>query len=297
MMSAHICTLIDELCRNCSMLPDFRQAPGYIPEDEMTQDVVTDYQNWNRVAQELGFPAYFQNLPLPELPNQYAHFHSTNIVAFDLLCKDALETLYTIVHHGLVPASQARIIQGEDIPLAERTATLNMHQILLLNLALAEASQALNDYDWRIAMGHRVFIDFAINRHFTRLEDLQVPLDDCSICVEPLNHHDEGEMHTAIVKTVCGHIFHERCLEGWFVSSAQGDCPFCRTLLRVTELPQVPTRQEVEEPIPEWLTILFDGVRQVVDRQDELEDERADRPGVPNEAGALVIVRRMIHQG
>ncbi|TGO26068.1 hypothetical protein BPAE_0067g00410 [Botrytis paeoniae] len=227
MMSVHTCTLRAEVCRNCRMLPDFRQAPSYQPEEAMTENDVLRYQAWNLVAETQNLQAHLHNLPLPNLLNQYAHFYSTNTVVFDSLNQSALGVLDEIVHHHLNPAFQARIINGENIPLADRIRTLNIHQILLVNYALADASQALNDDDWRIAMGYRVFINFDNPRHFTRLEDLQAVMDDCGICRDPLNHHGEGEMNRAVVKTICNHMFHERCLERWFVSSARGDCPMC----------------------------------------------------------------------
>jgi hypothetical protein len=43
----------------------------------------------------------------------------------------------------------------------------------------------------------------------------------CAICLE--------EMHTCgkVRETPCGHVFHEQCLQGWFL---QGTCcPLCRT--------------------------------------------------------------------
>ncbi|KAF5874183.1 putative ring-h2 finger protein [Botrytis fragariae] len=284
MMSAHTRTLEEEVCRNCWILLDFRQA------------LVIDqsYQTWNLVAEALDLQTHLQNLPFSSLPNQYAHFHSTNIVTFDLLNQNAMGLLYNLVHDGLDPAFQMRVTDGEDIPLVERTTALNMHQILLINQALLDASEALSDYDWRIAMGHRVFIDFANSRHFTRLVDLQAPVDDCSICVDPLNHRDEGEMNTAIVKTICNHMYHERCLEQWFVSSARGDCPYCRILLRITELPQIPIRQEVEGPLPDWLAILIECLQDVGAALETVEVERVDELGVPGDFDALGVVRHPV---
>ncbi|KAF7900713.1 uncharacterized protein EAF01_008015 [Botrytis porri] len=213
MMTVHTCNLRTEVCRNCWMLHDFRQAPSYKPEEAMTENDVLRYQDWNLVAETQDLQAYLHNLPLPNLVNQYAHFYLTNTVVFDFLNQSALRVLDEIVKHHLVPAFQARIINGENIPLADRIQTLNIRQILVLNYALAKASQALGDDDWRIAMGYRVFTNFDNSRHFTRLEDLQAVIDDCGICRNALNHHDEGEMNRALVKTICNHMFHERCLE------------------------------------------------------------------------------------
>ncbi|KAF7916566.1 uncharacterized protein EAE98_010575 [Botrytis deweyae] len=266
MMSVHTCYLRAEVCRDCWMLPDFRQAPSYQPEEAMTENDVLRYQDWNLVAETQDLQARLHSLPLPNLLNQYAHFYSTKTVVFDLLNQSALGVLDEIVHHHLVPAFQARIIDGENVPLADRIQTLNIRQILVLNYALADASQTLDDDDWRIAMGYRVFTNFNNSTHFTRLEDLQAVMDDCGICRNPLNHHDEGEINRAVVKTICNHMFHEGCLERWFVSSARGDCPMCRKLLRETELPQIPTRLEIDGPFPEWLTILNRCIRPVIPR-------------------------------
>lgn len=266
MMSVHTCILRAEVCRDCWMLPDFRQAPSYQPGEAMTENDVVRYQAWNLTAETQDLQAYLHSLPLPNLLNQYAHFYSTKTVVFDLLNQSALGVLDEIVHHHLVPAFQARIINGENIPLADRIHTLNIRQILVLNYALTEASQALEDDDWRIAMGYRVFTNFDYSRHFNRLENLQAVMDDCGICRNPLNYHDEGEMNRAVVETTCNHMFHECCLERWFVSSVRGDCPMCRRLLRETELPQIPTRLEMDGPFPEWLTILNRCIRPVIPR-------------------------------
>ncbi|THV44738.1 hypothetical protein BGAL_0587g00070 [Botrytis galanthina] len=247
MMSVHTCILRAKVCRDCWMLPDFRQAPSYQPGEAMTENDVLRYQAWNLTAETQDLQAHLPSLPLPNLLNQYAHFYSTKTVVFDLLNMSAFGVLDEIVHHHLVPAFQARIIN-------------------VLNYALKEASQVLEDDDWRIAMGYRVFTNFDYSRHFTRLANLQAVMDDCGICRNPLNHHDEGEMNRAVVETTCNHMFHECCLERWFVSSVRGDCPMCRRLLRETELPQIPTRIEMDGPFPEWLTILNRCIRPVVPR-------------------------------
>ncbi|TGO49084.1 hypothetical protein BOTNAR_0444g00070 [Botryotinia narcissicola] len=277
MMSAHTCNLGAEVCRDCWMLPDFRQTPGYQPEEAMTENDIARYQAWNLTAETQDLQTHLHSLPLPNLHNQYAHFYSTKTVVFDLLNQNALGVLDEIFHHHLVPAFQARIINGENIPLADRIQTLNIRQMLVLNYALADASQALDNDDWRIAMGYRVFINFDDSRHFTRLEDLQALMDDCGICQNSLNHHDEGEMNHAVVETTCNHMFHEGCLERWFVSSARGDCPMCRRLLRETELPQIPTRLEIDGSFPEWLTILNRCIRPVIPRPEVITAQDLER--------------------
>ncbi|TEY75105.1 hypothetical protein BOTCAL_0065g00050 [Botryotinia calthae] len=239
MMSTHTCNLRSKVCRTCWMLVDFRQAPDYRPEESMMENDVSRYQAWNLEAETQELHAQLPSLPLPSLPNQYAHFYSTNTVEFDLLNQNAIGVLDEIVHHHLDPAFQARIIN-------------------------ADASQSLHNDDWRIAMGYRVIIDFHNSEHFTRLEDLQALVDECGICKNPFTHHDEGETNHAVVKTICNHIFHESCLERWFVSSDRGNCPMCRRMIRDTEFPQLPARLEADGPFPDWLTILNRCIRPVI---------------------------------
>mmetsp|Transcript_18045 Transcript_18045/g.15047 ORF Transcript_18045/g.15047 Transcript_18045/m.15047 type:complete len:108 (+) Transcript_18045:78-401(+) len=45
---------------------------------------------------------------------------------------------------------------------------------------------------------------------------------DCAICLGEF----EGEEMVCELK--CGHIFHEECLHGWFVTSRKPQCPVCR---------------------------------------------------------------------
>ncbi|KAF4693277.1 hypothetical protein FOZ60_011501 [Perkinsus olseni] len=45
---------------------------------------------------------------------------------------------------------------------------------------------------------------------------------DCAIC---LGEFEDEEM---VCELKCGHIFHEECLHGWFVSSRKPRCPVCR---------------------------------------------------------------------
>ncbi|KAK6606480.1 hypothetical protein H4I96_04942 [Botrytis cinerea] len=266
MMSTHTCNIRSKVCRTCWMLDDFRQAPGYCPEQSMMENDVSLYQAWNLEAETQELNAQLPTIPLPNLSNQYAHFYSTNTVAFDLLNQNALEVLFEIVYQHLDPAFQARIINGENISLADRIQTLNIRQVLLLNYALADASQSLHSDDWRIAMGYRAIIDFHNSEHFTLLEDLQALVDECGICRTSFAHPDEGETNHAVVKTSCNHIFHESCLERWFVSSDRGDCPMCRRMIRGAELPEIPALLEADRPFPEWLAILNRCIRPVIPR-------------------------------
>ncbi|EER18416.1 RING-H2 finger protein ATL2E, putative [Perkinsus marinus ATCC 50983] len=45
---------------------------------------------------------------------------------------------------------------------------------------------------------------------------------DCAIC---LGEFENDEM---VCELKCGHIFHEECVHGWFVSSRKPRCPVCR---------------------------------------------------------------------
>lgn len=45
--------------------------------------------------------------------------------------------------------------------------------------------------------------------------------ESCSICTEPFKIH-------STVKTPCGHLFHNRCIQRWITESSNMSCPMCR---------------------------------------------------------------------
>jgi hypothetical protein len=47
---------------------------------------------------------------------------------------------------------------------------------------------------------------------------------ECTICIASLNHG-----HDVVVRTRCGHLYHEGCLSKW--CELQRDCPLCRQLI------------------------------------------------------------------
>ena len=51
----------------------------------------------------------------------------------------------------------------------------------------------------------------------------------CSICLKDMNQCQDGHSRV-IVKTTCGHCFHQHCLERWLENKTT--CPHCRSQLR-----------------------------------------------------------------
>ncbi|EER16180.1 conserved hypothetical protein [Perkinsus marinus ATCC 50983] len=60
---------------------------------------------------------------------------------------------------------------------------------------------------------------------------------DCAIC---LGEFENDEM---VCELKCGHIFHEECVHGWFVSSRKPRCPVCRM--------EVESNKDAEEGVEE----------------------------------------------
>lgn len=52
------------------------------------------------------------------------------------------------------------------------------------------------------------------------LEEVKSPSGDCSICLDSLQND--------VIKTVCNHHFHKECLERYFHSINEKQCPYCR---------------------------------------------------------------------
>ncbi|KAF1927097.1 uncharacterized protein M421DRAFT_6300 [Didymella exigua CBS 183.55] len=85
--------------------------------------------------------------------------------------------------------------------------------------------------------------------HFREIDEC------CPICAE-----DNIE---AVVKTICGHFFHTKCLRSWHRSQQEQffkpeyPCPMCRTVLAVKEDGQV-DRQELDDAIYDALELFRD---------------------------------------
>ncbi|XBI62962.1 hypothetical protein VPH35_043469 [Triticum aestivum] len=72
------------------------------------------------------------------------------------------------------------------------------------------------------------------------LKPVEAPSDEvCAICL------DQEEAMTAWKETVCGHIFHGRCVERWL--EMKGSCPMC---WRQLQEPPVVVKQNVGFPNP-----------------------------------------------
>jgi len=53
-------------------------------------------------------------------------------------------------------------------------------------------------------------------------ESGKTPVDDCSICQEPMDNIDN------LITTDCNHTFHKDCLRRWCRAQARNECPLCR---------------------------------------------------------------------
>ena len=53
-------------------------------------------------------------------------------------------------------------------------------------------------------------------------ESGKTPVDDCSICTEPMDNIDN------LITTDCNHTFHKDCLRRWCRAQAKNECPLCR---------------------------------------------------------------------
>lgn len=49
---------------------------------------------------------------------------------------------------------------------------------------------------------------------------------ECCICCEKVDNH-----HCDVIATVCGHIFHNQCMNQWLRATATPTCPQCRRLV------------------------------------------------------------------
>ena len=62
----------------------------------------------------------------------------------------------------------------------------------------------------------------------------------CSICLCAVDK-------TLALDIVCGHVFHEACLNQWFSHNPERTCPLCRTCLF-----DEPPKRSVEETLARW---------------------------------------------
>jgi hypothetical protein len=56
------------------------------------------------------------------------------------------------------------------------------------------------------------------------LMETQDEVKSCPICIQPLSGGEEDP----VVKTLCGHYFHEDCMAAWIMLQSPATCPLCR---------------------------------------------------------------------
>lgn len=56
---------------------------------------------------------------------------------------------------------------------------------------------------------------------------------ECSICFDKIANVDE------VVSTVCGHLFHDQCMNRWLLAATEPTCPQCRRRVRKSDLRKV----------------------------------------------------------
>ncbi|KAF4651764.1 hypothetical protein FOL47_000186, partial [Perkinsus chesapeaki] len=67
----------------------------------------------------------------------------------------------------------------------------------------------------------------------------------CPICLAVYNPTD------MVCELKCGHLFHEKCLVSWFLSSSASNCPICRTNA-VVRMPAPVVTHHTEWKYPDW---------------------------------------------
>ena len=59
--------------------------------------------------------------------------------------------------------------------------------------------------------------------------------EECVICQEIIESKNSDDQSYEIVKLECGHLYHKRCIENWYKSSKNKDCPSCRKDISIKE--------------------------------------------------------------
>lgn len=80
-------------------------------------------------------------------------------------------------------------------------------------------TDSLKSNQWKCGI-HSIGKDrvFEYNKHSTDNDDNILP--DCAICHEKIDNTDD------FTKTLCGHVYHTRCVESW--KKYKHSCPMCR---------------------------------------------------------------------
>ena len=59
--------------------------------------------------------------------------------------------------------------------------------------------------------------------------------EECVICQEIIESKNSEDESYEIVRLGCGHLYHKRCIENWYDSSKNKDCPTCRKQIIIKE--------------------------------------------------------------
>ena len=57
----------------------------------------------------------------------------------------------------------------------------------------------------------------------------------CSICCEELGNSINDEDISTLVKLECGHYYHSKCIEQWYNTSKNKDCPMCKKDIKIED--------------------------------------------------------------
>lgn len=240
-------------CGECFMLPDPRasQAPAlasYRIGETPDELLVERYLNENVEAETQDLNARIQNLPLLESIGQHQgpNFNSSSRMFFNILSKSSLEVLRTILRNRLIPDFWLRVTRGENPSPAVRRTIINLQEVLLINEVIHRHRYGAHEEFWRIAMGYQLPTLFTPET----LSD-----NDCGICGICRDVLSQVEDMGVPVKTRCNHVYHQECIKHWTEVAPNGDCPTCRTVLRIDDIVQE-ARPTFQGPNPEWLEAL-----------------------------------------
>jgi len=100
---------------------------------------------------------------------------------------------------------------------------------------------------------------------------------DCSVCLDTMDEKSQN------VSTVCGHVFHKKCVENW-MNTGQNSCPQCRKPIRRKKIRRIFTQpstalqkrasdaEKKSQKLTEENTDLHKLLRKAEERYGSLED-------------------------
>ena len=74
-------------------------------------------------------------------------------------------------------------------------------------------------------------IQLKLNKEKQKREEKLDIQESCTICIEDFESNPQDE--ELLIKTHCGHLFHQKCLKGWIEAQIKKkvekpECPSCR---------------------------------------------------------------------